>query len=122
MLIRLHLRHAVRHRVLTQQDVIQHSRKMAMSAKRRLEPKTLSQDLSEGSEDRSVLDEQVASPSARPQQTRKGRRRLRQVPLASMTICAAGEALNKCKPNMSIQGCVELPLKSTACMYLPWRI
>ena len=100
--------HAVRHRVLRQQEVSQHSCKMALSARRRLHSRGLFQVSSEESEDKTVLDEQVASPSARAQQTRKGRRRQGQAPLASMTMCAGGETRNKCKPNASIQIPVEL--------------
>ena len=82
---------------------------MALSARRRLYSRGLFQG--EGSEDGSVVDEQAASiaVSARAQQTRKGRRRQRQAPLASITMCAAGDAGNRCKPKASIQISVELP-------------
>ena len=104
----------MRHRVFTQQEVSQHSGKMALSARRRLHSRGgLFKDLSEGSEDGSRLVEQFKDstgiPSARAQQTRKGRRRQRQAPLASMTMGAAGEARDKCRPHASTQFPAELP-------------
>ena len=97
--------------MLTQQEVSQHCCKMALSARRRLHFIDLFQDSSEYLEDENVVGEHFASVtrSDRAQQTRKGRRRQRQAPLASMTMYATGEARNNCKPNMSIQIPVELP-------------